>query len=151
MQPESIPRCSLCRERSHFGLRARSHVGYLLHCNFNALESGCWKGPPKLSGWDTDLSGGIIDNSYKKEFDLQWFKLVDTSDKAAVTLKHQIARQTAGELTLEFRFRMPVKMDGICWQLRDLSQAAISIITAGYTLLETARPEHSPPAPLSQP
>ncbi len=108
--------------------------GYLLHCNFNALEPWCWKGSPKLSGWDTDLSGGTIDYSYKKEFDHQWFKLVDTSDKAAVTIKHQIARQTDGELTLEFRFRMPVKMDGVCWQLRDLGQAAISIITADGNL-----------------
>jgi hypothetical protein len=111
------------------------NVGYLLHCNFNALEPYCWNGGlPKLSGWDTDLSGGTYDYSYKKEFDHQWFKLTDTSDKAAVTIKHQIARQTAGELTLEFRFRMPVKMDGVCWQLRDLSQAAISIVTADGNL-----------------
>jgi hypothetical protein len=105
------------------------NTGYLLHCNFNALEPYCWNGRPKLSGWDTDLSGGTLDYSYKREFDHQWFKLIDTSDKTAVTIKHQIARQTAGELTLEFRFRMPVKMDGVCWQLRDLSQSAIGIIT----------------------
>jgi hypothetical protein len=39
-------------------------------------------------------------------FHSEWFKLVDKSATAAVTLKHQIARQTEGQITLEFRFRM---------------------------------------------
>jgi len=109
-------------------------VGYLLRCNFNALEPYCWKGTPKLSGWETDLAGGTWDYSFKKEFDHEWFKLIDTSTTAGVMIQHQIARQTAGRVTLEYRFRMPVKMDGVCWQLRDLQQAGVSIATIAGNL-----------------
>jgi hypothetical protein len=110
-------------------------TGYLLHYNFNALTPYSWgKSAPKISGWDVDQSGGKFDFSPKDGFDLQWFKLIDTSDKAGFTIKHQIAEQTAGELTLEFRFRMPMKMDGVSWQLRDMTQAVINITTAGSNL-----------------
>lgn len=109
-------------------------TGYLLNCNFNALEPYSWKGEIPLSGWETDKSGGTWDYSRKKEFDLEWFRLIDTSDKAAVRIKHQIARQTEGKLTLEFRFMLPNRMDGACWQLSDLSQAGVCLITKGENL-----------------
>ena len=67
-------------------------------------------------------------------FHNDWFKLVDTSTSGAITLKHQIARQTEGALTLEFRFRLPAAMDGACWQLRDLEQAGVSLVTRGGNL-----------------
>ena len=109
-------------------------IGYLLQCNFNALEPYSWNRRTLLSGWETDKSGGSWDYSRKKEFDLEWFKLIDTSDKAAVSIWHQIARQTEGKLTLEFRFKLPVRMDGACWQLSDLMQAGVSLITKGENL-----------------
>jgi hypothetical protein len=109
-------------------------TGYLLQCNFSALEPYSWDREILLSGWETDKSGGSWDYSRKKEFDLEWFKLIDTSDKASVSIRHQIARQTAGKLILEFRFKLPVRMDGTCWQLSDLMQAGVSLITKGENL-----------------
>lgn len=47
-----------------------------------------------------------------------------------MSIQHQIARQSGGTVTLEFRFQMPALMDGVCWQLRDLHDAALSLITA---------------------
>ena len=67
-------------------------------------------------------------------FHSDWFKLVDTSSNAAITLKHQIARQTNGQFTLEFRFELPAPMDGVCWQLRDLEQACVSLVTKDGSL-----------------
>jgi hypothetical protein len=109
-------------------------TGDLLRFNFNAREPYCWQGAPLLSGWETDMSGGSWDYAVKKAFDLEWFKLVDTSDKAAVSIRHQVARQTAGTVTLEFRFRMPVKMDGVRWELRDLERAGVRLVTTNGTL-----------------
>ena len=109
-------------------------IGYLLQCNFNALEPYAWKPEPLLSGWESDKSGGTWAYQYKREFDHDWFKLIDDSPTAAVTIKHQIARQREGRLTLEYRFKMPSNMDGACWQLRDFEQAAVSLVTAGGNL-----------------
>src|SRR5450759_571230 len=109
-------------------------TGYLLHCNFNALEPYSWNKEVLLSGWETDKSGGTWDYSRKKEFDLEWFRLIDTSGKAAVKIRHQIVRQVDGKLTLEFRFMLPDRMDGACWQLSDLKQAGVSLITKGENL-----------------
>ena len=112
-------------------------TGYLLQCSFLSPRPYCWpkKETVKLSGWEVDKSGG--DFEYKPtggigvdfRFHSEWIKLVDTSTTAAVTLKHQVARQTEGTLTLEFRFRLPAAMDGACWQLRDLEQAGVSLFT----------------------
>lgn len=116
-------------------------VGYLLNCSFLSPKPYCWTGERELlSGWETDAAGGRC--LYQPDchfpdgfaFHSDWFKLVDTNRAAAITLKHQIARQTVGALTLEFRFKLPVRMDGVCWQLRDLSQAGVGLVTRGDNL-----------------
>ncbi|MGD0899580.1 MAG: glycoside hydrolase family 99-like domain-containing protein, partial [Thermoguttaceae bacterium] len=112
-------------------------VGYLLNYNFLSPRPYCWTKDPLLSGWEVDKSGGtwachpggLMPRDFF--FHSDWFKLVDTSTTAAVTIKHQIARQTQGRITLEYRFRLPARMDGACWQLRDMEQAGVSIVTAG--------------------
>ena len=79
-------------------------TGYLLNSFFLSPRPYCWdrKDTVKLSGWEIDKAGGDIDyrpsGEYGKDFNFHsdWFKLVDTSPSAAVTLKHQIARQTDG-------------------------------------------------------
>jgi|GEM_PF-1114901 len=117
-------------------------TGYLLNCSFLSPRPYCWprKETVMLSGWDTDKSGGDFDYKPTGEigvdfaFHSEWFKLVDTNTTASVTLKHQLARQTKGQITLEFRFRMPVVLDGASWQLRDLEQAGPSLLVQGGNL-----------------
>ena len=112
-------------------------TGYLLNSFFLSPRPYSWrqKETVKLSGWDVDKTGGYFDYQPNCEypqgfaFHSDWFKLVDTSQDSALTLKHQIARQTDGTLTLEFRFKLPTLMNGVCWQLRDLEQAGVSLVT----------------------
>ncbi|HEV2437303.1 MAG TPA: hypothetical protein VG077_15025, partial [Verrucomicrobiae bacterium] len=92
-------------------------TGYLLQYSFMSPKPYCWPGTDiLLSGWDVDQSGGYFDFSPKPNglpvFNIDWFELVDTSPHGAITLKHQIAEQTAGPVTLEFRFNLPQRMDG---------------------------------------
>jgi len=116
-------------------------TGYLLNCSFLSPKPYCWPGnDDRLSGWEVDTGGGrwqyqpncLFPDGFA--FHSDWFKLVDTNRAAAITLKHQIARQTEGPLTLEFRFKLPARMDGVCWQLRDLSQAGVGLVTRGDNL-----------------
>lgn len=117
-------------------------TGYLLNTFFLSPRPYSWtqRETVKLSGWEVDKAGGDFDFCPTGEFGKgfafhsEWFKLVDTSTTASVTLRHQIARQTDGTLTLEFRFKMPAVMDGACWQLRDLGQAGVSLATQGGQL-----------------
>ena len=112
-------------------------TGYLLQCSFLSPRPYCWpdENAVMLSGWEVDKSGGHFEYHptcrYPEGFAFHsdWFKLVDTSTNSAITLKHQVARQTEGALTLEFRFKLPAAMDGACWQLRDLEQAGVSLVT----------------------
>jgi hypothetical protein len=116
-------------------------TGYLLQCSFMSPRPYCWPGPDcLLSGWEVDRTGGnfafqpncIYPAGFA--FHTDWFKLVDTNPAGAVTLRHQIARQTRGPITLEFRFKLPTRMDGACWQLRDMDQAGASLVTVGDDL-----------------
>jgi len=120
-------------------------TGYLLNCAFRAITPYSWNQTPLLSGWETDSSGGgwqeIPSGSFPTNFafNVVSFCLQDTNHQQAVTIKHQFARQTAGKVTWEFRFMLPAAMDGAAWQLRDLSHAAVSIITQnGQVCYETA-------------
>ena len=130
-------------------------TGYLLNCFFMSPQPYCWPTNREvmLSGWETDRSGGYFAYHptciYPEGFGFHsdWFKLVDTNRHGAITLKHQIARQTEGRLTLEFRFMFPARMDGACWQLRDLEQAGVSLITADGNLCMEAR--NGKPVPLA--
>lgn len=117
-------------------------TGYLLNCFFLSPRPYCWndKETVRLSGWEVDRSGGDLQFQpsceYPKGFAFHsdWFKLVDVSTQAAITLKHQIARQTEGRLTLEFRFKLSAFMDDARWQLRDLDRVGVSIVTHGRHL-----------------
>lgn len=99
-------------------------TGYLLNCRFRAIRAYPWKKKVPLTGWETDDRGGIWEASPvgflpdQFGFHVDWFRLRDTSTDHAVTIKHQIARQTTGVVTWEFRFMMPEIMEGATWQLR---------------------------------
>jgi len=115
-------------------------TGYLLNCSFRAIRPYAWTGKTFLTGWETDDRGGLWESSPyglwpdSFSFDVDWFRLRDTSRDHAVTIKHQIARQTSGEVTLEFRFKLSTRMDGATWQLRDLKRPGLSIVTSGENL-----------------
>jgi hypothetical protein len=116
-------------------------TGYLLNYFFMSPKPYCWeKEEIYLSGWEVDKSGGTFSFSptgkYPESFafNIDWFRLEDTSETKSVCISHQIARQTEGSLTLEFRFRLPKKMDHACWQLKDLKDAGVSITTIDNTL-----------------
>ena len=115
--------------------------GYLLNCSFRAIRPYPWKKLPLLTGWETDDRGGTWESSPKGflggnqfAFHVEWFRLDDTSVEHAVTIRHQIARQETGRVTLEYRFRLPKIMDGVTWQLRDMKQPAVSIVTQAGNL-----------------
>ncbi|MCX6886961.1 MAG: glycoside hydrolase family 99-like domain-containing protein, partial [Verrucomicrobia bacterium] len=123
-------------------------TGYLLQYSFLSPRPYCWpeESTVMLSGWEVDKSGGHYEYHptclYPDGFAFHsdWFKLVDTSTNGAITLKHKVARQTGGKLTLEFRFRLAGAMDGACWQLRDLEHAGVSLVTrAGHLCWETGK------------
>ena len=109
-------------------------TGYLLNCSFRAIRAYPWKGKVPLTGWETDDRGGFWEASPvgflpdQFGFHVDWFRLHDTSSDHAVTIRHQIARQTSGVVTWEFRFMMPEVMEGVGWQLRDMEAAAVSIL-----------------------
>ena len=84
-----------------------SRDGYLMNYNFLSPRPYCWpKAEALLSGWEVDKSGGtwachptcLYPDGFA--FHSDWFKLIDTSNVAAVTIKHQIARQSTGDVTL---------------------------------------------------
>lgn len=118
-------------------------TGYLMNCTFRAIRPYIWKQIPRLTGWETDANGGgwegkpsgFFPNDFA--FHVESFRLRDINHDA-VTLRHQIARQTEGKVTWEFRFMLPAAMEGAAWQLRDLQEPAVSLITcAGKLCYET--------------
>jgi hypothetical protein len=120
-------------------------TGYLLNCTFRAIRPYSWSQTPRLSGWETDSSGGswqelpsgFFPNDFA--FNVVSFWLHDTNVQHVVTIQHQIVRQTEGKATWEFRFMLSAAMEGATWQLRDLNGPAVSIITHnGQLCYETA-------------
>jgi hypothetical protein len=109
------------------------NVGYLLDENFSFL----FKGPdnlPLASGWDINRSGGSVTYGYNN-----WMKITDTSTTQNVTMYHKIVTQTSGSVTLEYRIKPSSVIDGLKWQLRNGSTAAVSIATSNSNLvLETS-------------
>jgi hypothetical protein len=79
----------------------------------------------KLSGWETDASGGYFE--YAEE---EWFRIVDNSNTASVNMKKRFVSQKEGKITLEYRFMMPEKMEGVEWKLCSGNVAGVSIVTA---------------------
>jgi hypothetical protein len=47
------------------------------------------------------------------EQSLNWFKLVDISSDAAISIKHLIVRQDSGLIAFEFRFKLSNLMDDV--------------------------------------
>jgi len=101
----------------------------LLDEMFSFLD-GNYAGDPsgtrqKISGWEVDSTGGTYSFKYYNSF-----KVTDDSTIAAVTMKKQIASQSAGIITLEFRFMLLDPMNGVQWRLDSKGIPAVKIMTA---------------------
>jgi hypothetical protein len=108
------------------------NVGYLLDENFSFLFTA----PNNIyqpSGWDIQRNGGNVTYSYNN-----YMKISDTSATLPVTFFHKVLTQTAGTVTLEYRFKPTTIMDGLKWQLRNDTTPSVSIATYNNNLvLET--------------
>jgi len=130
----SLGNLTAVRAQSAAPLERDVRTGYLLNCTFRAIRPYIWKQVPLLTGWETDASGGTWESSPSGflpdtfAFHKDWFKLRDTSAEHAVTIRHQIARQTQGTITFEWRCMLPVAMEGAAWELRDLEKVAVGLI-----------------------
>ncbi|MFP2905002.1 carbohydrate binding domain-containing protein [Pyxidicoccus sp. 3LFB2] len=104
------------------------NVGYLVDESFSFLL----KTPDDrnlASGWDIGLGGGTVAYSYNSHL-----RISDTSTTQPVTLYRKFVTQTAGTVTLEFRFKPSTVIDGLQWQLRSDTVAPVQIITVGNEL-----------------
>ncbi|MDR6550104.1 hypothetical protein J2736_001287 [Paenibacillus qinlingensis] len=99
-------------------------VGYLLDENFSFLQAKP-DATYTASGWDVNQSGGSMTYSYNN-----YMKLSDTSSTLPVTMYHKFVTQTSGIVVWEFRFKPGAIIDGLQWQLRNDTTAAISISTS---------------------
>ncbi|NOU74400.1 hypothetical protein GC098_23890 [Paenibacillus sp. LMG 31458] len=105
-------------------------TGYLLDEEFDFLDAnGSATNDLKISGWEIETTGGSYSFLYYNNF-----KVNDNSGTESVTLKKRFVSQTAGKLTLEYRFKRPVKMDGVAWQLRNDDVPGFEIMTSGGNL-----------------
>jgi hypothetical protein len=104
------------------------NVGYLVDENFSFLL----RTPDHrnlASGWDIGLSGGTVSYAYNSHL-----RLSDTSTTQPITLNRKFVTQTAGTVTLEFRFKPSTLMDGLQWQLRSDAVAPVQLTTVGSEL-----------------
>lgn len=129
LKPQVVRAKPLIRDRS---------IGYLIHENFCQIQPYCWPSSADalLSGWNPDKSSGTWQFSPTggNGFDLDWFKLTETRPGGGLSMSHQVARQNHGVITLEFRFTLASRTDGVRWQLADLEKAGVSIYTDGESL-----------------
>lgn len=99
-------------------------TGDLLDENFTHLEAYI-SHERKISGWDMDLGeGGSFDYAFG-----EWFKLIDRGIGSGIRMRKGFVRQNKDKITLEYRFRMPVKMDWVVWELKGGEATAIRVYT----------------------
>ncbi|MCX7920518.1 MAG: carbohydrate binding domain-containing protein [Clostridia bacterium] len=84
---------------------------------------------PRLSGWEIYSTGGTYSATYFENF-----KITDTSASDNVLIKKRFVKQSSGKVTFYYRFKMPIKMDGVVWQLSSGDIPAARILTSGGNL-----------------
>ena len=107
-------------------------AGYLVEQGYGFVGSPV----PALSGWDADLSGGQC--SIGSTLYIQ-----DTSGQSGVTLKRRFCRQTAGQVVLEFHFKVSKKVDGLTWQLLGGETVAAKVVTSSGNLCYESAAGHA--------
>jgi len=101
---------------------------YLLDENFTYIDN-MQKADVYPSGWDVFSAGGTL--SYSP---YSWFKISDTNSRLPVTMSHNISAQTAGAITLEYRFKQVIAFDGAGWQLCENDTIACGLYTSNRKL-----------------
>ncbi|WP_248927470.1 OmpL47-type beta-barrel domain-containing protein [Paenibacillus hamazuiensis] len=96
-------------------------VGYLIDEDFS-FPYARDPGEVKVSGWDIRRAGGSVSYGY-----VNWFKITDGSAVLPVSMNRKFVAQSAGTVTLEFRFKPAAAMDGTKWLLRSDSTDAVSV------------------------
>lgn len=81
-----------------------------------------------LSGWEQKASGGYLTNGWGG------LQIVDNSDGDGITLTRAFSPQHDGTLTVEFRFNVSAKNDGISWSLWGKGHQAVEVLTSGGRL-----------------
>lgn len=83
-----------------------------------------------LSSWDVH-GGGHLTNGWGG------LQIIDNSNTNGVTMSRPFYRQSSGVVTMEFRFNVSARVNGLTWQLRDGDKPAVKVITSGGNLCYT--------------
>lgn len=84
-----------------------------------------------FSGWETNADTYGVDWSSVGRL---YMKLMDADDESSLHMKKRFLRQTAGTLTMAFRFKLSDEADGVTWQLREDALPGVVLITDGGNL-----------------
>jgi hypothetical protein len=96
-------------------------IGYLIDEDFSFPYSR-EPGELRVSGWDIRRAGGSASFA-----GFSWFKINDSSSVLPVSMNRKFVAQSAGTVTLEYRFKPAASMDGTKWLLRNDNTDAISV------------------------
>lgn len=99
-------------------------TGDLLDETFTHLETYI-NHERKISGWEVDLGdGGTYDYAFA-----EWFKLIDQGKGRGIRMSKKFVLQEEGRITLEYRFKMPVKLSATAWEIRSGEDVALRVYT----------------------
>lgn len=109
-------------------------VGYLVDSQFAHID-GKWDDFPaaqqgKISDWEVDSRAGVL-TCY------MWNVLLinDQSTTGAIQMRKSFLPQRSGTISVEFRFLLPNKVDGMVWSVRaDRDNALMTITTSNGDL-----------------
>ncbi|MBO9606557.1 MAG: hypothetical protein J7639_11420 [Paenibacillaceae bacterium] len=82
------------------------------------------------SSWLIDTAGGIVDRQNAPD-GASSIRLHDTNAAASVSATRRFIEQTGGTITLQFRFRVSAKVDGLKWEIRDGVIPGVKLVTSG--------------------
>ena len=121
LQMMSVLVCLVCLSSSAEDAR---RIGYLV----DQVRAATGSKAGVLSGWEQDASGGYLTNGWGG------LQIVDNSDADGLTLTRAFSSQHDGTLTVEFRFNVSAKTDGVSWSLLGDGRRAVVMLTSGGKL-----------------
>lgn len=104
-------------------------VGYLVDYHFAHLD-GDWDTTGvqgKISDWDVDSRAGTIGFAY-----WNYLTITDSSATGGIEMWKSFLPQSSGTISVEFKFALPVKTDGMVWSVNsDRTNALVKFLTSG--------------------
>ncbi|WP_127580110.1 hypothetical protein [Paenibacillus koleovorans] len=82
------------------------------------------------SSWTAVKTGGTVDRQLSPD-NVPSLRLHDTSGSQLVSAERRFLEQTSGTVTLQFRFRVSAKVDGLSWELRSGATSGVKLVTSG--------------------